>query len=816
MNRTGSQPWLGFMSAPWILGGVIFLGWSLFTLGAYAHLPLDSWADFSIVYSPVALLVLGAGLWRRRARWQPAVHRLLDRSTDHLDSIPVGSLGMWIAVAAGLGLFAELMLIRIHSSYFQLFAYFKNISLLSCFLGLGVGFMLGPRRRVATPLVFPALALQIGGMYFLRYQPSAAWLQNPVTEQTTLGMEQAAELRQVLGVYGFLLAVFAYNALCFVPLGHLVSRLMGRMEKLRSYSWNLLGSLLGIFVFYLLSFFWTGPSIWIAVTLVMLFPFVWRPVRAAAVTGAAVIAVLVLLRVPLEPDETDFFSPYQILTLEEHPGEPPELRVNNVYFQRMLDFQTDRLPPGDSAFSWSDHYDLPYRFGPPGAKVLVVGSGTGNDVASALRNGADAVHAVEIDPTILKLGRELHPVEPYASPKVTATVTDARAFIGRTQEHYDLIVYGLLDSHTLLSGLSGVRLDSYVYTVEALRQARQRLADDGLIVMTFSLIGAPMGRKLFMMLEEAFDGEQPVVIRTGYDAGYTFLVGEEMSEKDIQAPPGLTDVTSDFADPTLEAHVSTDDWPFFYMPVRTYPRSYITMILLLLLTSALFVKATAGRSPEGKGEGPAGTVPPGLGWSGACFFLGAGFMLVETKGITELALVYGSTWVVVGAVIAAILTMAFFANLVVIRWGAPRPVVTYGLLLASLALGLFINREAVAGLGPGVSRVALTGILTLPLFFSGFAFSTELKRAPSVAVALSSNLLGAMLGGFLEYNSMYFGFRSLYLLAGAMYLLAFLDSTRTRRAAGARSAVTSGARSAVTAGARSAVTAVVRNDVSSA
>jgi hypothetical protein len=74
----------------------------------------------------------------------------------------------------------------------------------------------------------------------------------------------------------------------------------------------------------------------------------------------------------------------------------------------------------------------------------------------------------------------------------------------------------------------------------------------------------------------------------------------------------------------------------------------------------------------------------------------------------------------------------------------------------------------------------LTGILTLPLFFSGFAFSTELKKAPSVAVALSSNLLGAMLGGFLEYNSMYFGFRSLYLLAGAMYLLAFLGSIRLR------------------------------------
>jgi hypothetical protein len=85
------------------------------------------------------------------------------------------------------------------------------------------------------------------------------------------------------------------------------------------------------------------------------------------------------------------------------------------------------------------------------------------------------------------------------------------------------------------------------------------------------------------------------------------------------------------------------------------------------------------------------------------------------------------------------------------------------------------------------ARVFLTALLTLPLFFSGFAFSTELKRSRSVAVALSSNLFGAMLGGFLEYNSMYFGFRSLYMLALAMYFLAFLTSVGGPRRAAAPS-----------------------------
>jgi spermidine synthase len=443
--------------------------------------------------------------------------------------------------------------------------------------------------------------------------------------------------------------------------------------------------------------------------------------------------------------------------------------VNNVYYQRVLDLDRDSATADDSTAYWVNHYDLPYGFAERGAKVLIVGAGTGNDVAAAVRNGAGPIDAVEIDPAILEFGKELHPAAPYQAPNVTPVVADARAFIRRTDDRYDLIVYGLLDSHTLLSGLSGVRLDSYVYTVEAFREARERLNDDGLIVLTFSVIGPELGRKLYLMLEQAFDGEEPLVLSTEYDRGYTFLIGEQMQQRGLTAPAGLTDVTADFASAELAADISTDDWPFFYMPVRTYPASYIAMIVVLLLISLVFVRHLA---PGGTGS-----------WSAPCFFLGAGFMLIETKGITELALVYGSTWVVVGAVIAAILVMAFFANLVVIRWGAPRPAVTYGLLIGSLVFGVVVSRSAVAGLAPGLSQLVLTALLTLPLFFSGFAFSTELKRSASVAVALSSNLLGAMLGGFLEYNSMYFGFRSLYVLAIAMYLLAFVGSRRTPAAA---------------------------------
>ena len=65
--------------------------------------------------------------------------------------------------------------------------------------------------------------------------------------------------------------------------------------------------------------------------------------------------------------------------------------------------------------------------------------------------------AVEIDPTILYLGRRLHPERVYADPRTKAVVNDARTFIRQTSERFDTIIYGLLDSHTNLGAMTNVR-----------------------------------------------------------------------------------------------------------------------------------------------------------------------------------------------------------------------------------------------------------------------------------------------------------------------------------------------------------------------
>jgi SAM-dependent methyltransferase len=401
--------------------------------------------------------------------------------------------------------------------------------------------------------------------------------------------------------------------------------------------------------------------------------------------------------------------------------------------------------------------------------VLVVGAGTGNDVASAVRNGAGHVDAVEIDPAIINFGRLMHPERPYAQPNVRAIVNDARAHLRHTDRKYDLIVYGLLDSHSLLSGIGSVRLDSYIYTVDAFRDARARLKPGGVIVLTFAIIRDELGKKLYLMLKDAFGGKEPAAFQVQYDAGVAFVIGDELPA-DVSARAaslGMNDVGEFLRNPNLVADESTDDWPFFYMPVRKYPVSYAVMIVALLAVAFVFVRRL--------------TPAEARGFSPPCFLLGAGFMLLETKAITELALFYGSTWVVVGVVIAAILVMAFLANLLLIRLTNLPVVVAYGLLLASLglSLGLSYSRSAPGGggeAGEWTTRLIRTAIITLPLFFAGVAFSTELRGPRRSAWRSSSNLLGAMLGGCLEYNAMYFGYRSLYVLAMAVYAMALVSS----------------------------------------
>jgi hypothetical protein len=441
------------------------------------------------------------------------------------------------------------------------------------------------------------------------------------------------------------------------------------------------------------------------------------------------------------------YSPYQVLEFGHNDQGLMVIRAAGTYYQRVhdLSYANRNVDANPALNSIRQYYELPYRaFGHP-HDVAIVGAGTGNDVAAALRRGVASVDAIEIDPVIQMAGADAHPEHPYSDPRVHAVINDARSFLRNADRQYDMVVYGILDSHTLLSHASSVRLDS------------------------FAVLTPELGHKIYLMLQAAFDGRAPICIRSTYDWAVVFLVSNDpafaLSASSLQAA-GLTDITSAFADPHLRADVSTDDWPFFYMPRRVYPVSYLVMVALVLLLSTLLVGAFSEEPPR------LSQVP--------FFLLGIGFMLIETKGITELGLTFGNSWQVIGVVIAGIMVMAFLANCAVQSWKVERVEICYFLLLASLFVGWLV-----AGYGGFPSnwagRVGTTVLLTCPMFFSGMVFSTLLRSHGEISGIISANLFGAMCGGLLEYNSMYFGFRSLYLMAVGVYLLAFVwDRVRAR------------------------------------
>lgn len=155
-------------------------------------------------------------------------------------------------------------------------------------------------------------------------------------------------------------------------------------------------------------------------------------------------------------------------------------------------------------------------------------------------------------------------------------------------------------------------------------------------------------------------------------------------------------------------------------------------------------------------------------------------MLIETKGITEMGLTFGNTWQVIGIVIAGILTMAFLGNCAVQWLNIRRPIGPYLFLLARLAIGWYVAKAGGFTSTP-VGRIETTIILTLPLLFSGIVFSTLLKSKGQISGMIAINLLGAVCGGLLEYNSMYFRFQFLYLVAMACYLLALVSGLDLRK-----------------------------------
>ena len=682
----------------------------------------------------------------------------MSRQVDSVRDSDSSNLPLMIFCSSIVGLFAELAIIRLHGAYMPVLALLKNTSLLSCFLGLGLGFAAPDKSNTRIGRFLPMLAAQIAFLRFVDLSGIYEKIGNPLGEENFLGLLPSIGQAKMLALV-LIGVIFSWNVLTFIPLGRLIGSLIGRLGGTRSYHYNLLGSLAGVLLFGLVSVLQLGPSVWIIISALFIFPFLNKHRSSLFISYFCAVLAVVALEYSNTPSVHFIFSPYQALKLTLSPNTPPVVSVNNLYYQRMLDFSGSQESKSDLLKAQQRYYDLPISSVPKSPSVLVVGSGTGNDVAAAIRGGAQSITAVEIDPVILQVGKELHPERPYQSPIVTAVNSDARKYIRSSEGQFDLIVYGLLDSHALVSGKSGgLRLDSYVYTVEAFKEARHLLTERGMLSLSFVHMGDAFIKKVSMMLEQAFDGQQPLILKSDYDGALTFMMGNQ--------PKVVGDKWLGFAvlklgaeEAAVTADPSTDDWPFFYMPRKALPISHLVFLGFVLALCFLFTKPLLS-STTGY-----------FGWR--AFWLGAGFMLLETKAITEVSLLWGSVFSVTTVIIASILFLALCANWCLSK-GWVKPSDRHFIYL----LGAVILSYAVTYLPPGTISSDLEMylkplILTLPLFFAGLCFSSEVAQHDTSAM-LGANLLGAIIGGLFEYTAMLTGFSVLYIFVFAFYALACL------------------------------------------
>ncbi len=665
----------------------------------------------------------------------------------------------------------ELALIRWMGGQIRIFAYFANLVLLAAFLGMGLGLQLGRRHgdlvRFALPALVPLAAVLAFspelGLVHLRFPDPSIGLWGGQGPATIAGFLKGATI--VLALFWAVAAVFLLMA---APVG----QLFDRMPPLEAYSADLAGSLLGVVAMTILAALGTSPVVWLAIVAAAL---LWLAPRPAAFAAAAIVLVLAAASI-----RGAIFSPYNRLDVTPYveassdaaAGSGKEWMVlqNRDYSQLARDLSAAAVKGNPTRRYAQMVYDLPFLQGAPGGRALVVGAGTGNDVAAAVRRGFREIVAVEIDPQIVALGRRLHPEHPYSSPAVKAVVTDARAYFEQNRnEKFDVVCYGLLDSHAVFSSMSSLRLENYVYTVEGLRAGWEHVREGGVFSVSFSVFSHPfVGTRLFGTIQEA-TGKDPIVVQHGQDHGVTYLVIRGAAPVAL-APEIAARVTPMAFDESVR--IPRDDWPFLYLKPGTFPTVYVVVLGIIALTAWWAVRRVYGRGALASGR-----------FDLVLFLMGAAFMLLETRMVTALSLLFGSTWLVNASVFGGVLVTVFLSNRFVAR-REPRNLQAWYLPLVVSLIATWIVTPGLLNRLSLIERGILGGVIyAVPVAFAGVLFSTFLKNAKEPSSALGSNLLGAVIGGLLEYFSMLVGLRSLVLLALVLYLASYLAAARSGRLA---------------------------------
>ena len=652
-------------------------------------------------------------------------------------------------------LFVELLFIRWIPSEVRYVGFFSNFLLMASFLGIGIGILLGRRHQIGSIAWFPIL-LAIVVLLVTRAELN---VQVRSQDELFFGLAEshAADVNFLVLplVFGLVVAVMASLA---VPLGPLLRS----GPPLQVYAFDIAGSMLGILAFTALSAAGTPPLVWFTVVAVLVLLLIAGMGMGRARFAAYGGLIAAILLVGVAQARGGIWSPYYRIDTYLASNGQLAVNVNGIPHQTL-----HAVNGPQEAF-----YTQVYRWFPERQfeNVLVVGAGTGSDTAIALAHGAGHVDAVEIDRAIQQIGIERHPDHPYQDPRVRAIENDGRAFLRGTDTRYDLVVFALPDSLTLVSSTANIRLESFLFTEEAFESVRDHLSPDGIFIL-YNYYREPwLIAKIAAMLQDAFDA--PPIVRL-FGANSAVLAAGPAVTALVSAPeppPDKVDEVPAVGDPVPKP--ATDDWPFLYLRTPFIAAHYLAALAIALLVAVVGV---AGAARVG------GTQL--RRFSPHFFVLGTAFLLLETRSLVSFSLLFGSTWLVNALAFFAILASVLLAILVNARLKLRRPAILYGLLFVALAVAYLIPPESLL-IDPPALRYALAAALAFtPVFIANLVFTYSFRDTRTADMAFASNLLGAMVGGTLEYVALLTGYRALLLVVAVLYALAWLFATRWRRLA---------------------------------
>jgi hypothetical protein len=657
-----------------------------------------------------------------------------ERQPQEPDALTAPPSPARLVLLSFLMLFVELGLIRWSGAYVVYLSFFTNFVLLASFLGVGVGFLRARARGdlfrhlpwlLAALVVFLAVFPVQGGRVAGRLQFVGGFGWPALPKWVSLGV------------------VFLLAFLIMAAIAQGVGRTFVRFEPLEAYRWDILGSILGIVAFSGLSFLEASPLAWGLIAAAIFVAVVAGP-RAAQVVPLAV-AVVVLAVLSFAPNTR--WSPYYRVTTRTADDGSVAISVNGRPHQRIMPLA---FMEATQTFRFEPHRHAPDN---PLTDVLIIGAGSGNDVAIALSRGAGHVDAVEIDPLLYRLGRDLHPDRPYQDPRVTVHVEDGRAFLHDTERRYDLVLYAIPDSLTVLAGQSSLRLESYLLTREAMQEVRDHLKPNGAISMYHYYLPVVVDRYADA-LTRVFGHPPCLELAAGAGPRPRTVLTAGVRSADLAC-----DVR--WSRPAQVPAPVTDDHPFAYLIGHGIPRFYLVTLLAIVLGSVLAVRLSAG---------PFGQMRPYVD----LFFMGAAFLLLETSNVVRFALLFGTTWFVNALVFAGILVSVYLAIEVARRVRFRHAAWLYAPLFAALVLAWAVPAESLLGLDFAPRFATAVALGFTPVFVANLVFADRFRDVGSSGVAFGTNLLGAIVGGVLEYGALVTGYRALLIVVAALYALALL------------------------------------------